>query len=506
MENNMVNNQVFKMRALSEEFLAGFKFVNPMVDASIDSDFKILMHREDSQLQQGVSALRLSAGGIKSSITITDIRAIQIEGNAFMYVNGKEFIGKLEKLPAGEVELTLDAEKEKLKISCEGNFMEINCDVVKQLDPSQQVSEAEAELLRYRVSLVNDIKRHTGNMSFLAEFALSQKNFVDIVKGLEKNPCIIDKEKFIRLRVFKERRLVEVINPETNEPMKNPDGTTQMQEKIFDVVEGISGDADRVSRMRRDGYMENGYESRINPNANINEISLFINLNVASNVVEAINKVKNVAALKDEPLRIYRTESDMYIKFGPARFMCRVQDLVANYNLEMFNYNATWCSRVNLADFKRTIELLNLSLSNIGGTKTSTLEVDSITRIVPSEKALRFEGTAFNGTGTSLKLPYVMMEGYSDLPPNVEAKIKVARKYIKEVLSSIESKSGKEVEIGLHLYKMKLAYVKDDKGNFVRDANGNPLKQEVPEMLLSITDATLGQYGVTQRIRVEVVN
>lgn len=502
MENNMINSKILKVRALRDSFLMGFKFVNPIVDSSVDGDLKILMKREESRVTPGVSVLRITAGGIKSSITITDIETISIEGDACLYVDGKELINNLEKSPNGEVILELDFEQEKIKITCEGNYMEIACDIVKQFDPSEEISEKEAALRRYRVSVVEELRRHSGSMNFIGEFALNQKNFVDIIKGLEKTPCIIDKEKYIRLRVFKERRVEQVIDPKTKQPIQDENGNIKVVENIYDVVEGVSGDGDRVARIIRDGYSVNGYQAKMVPT--INELSFFVNLKVAGNVVSAINNIKNISLMKSEPIIIRKTESAMYLNIGTARFVCEVQNLNANYDLQMFNSQAVWKSRVDLADFKRTIDLLNDFLDK--NNKISSLQVDNITKIVPEESALRFEGMSHSGLNTSLKQEYRMCQGYQDFAPGVNAKIKLPRKYMREAIASIESKKGKEVELGIHAYNLKTIYQKDEQGNFVRDEQGQPKTIQVPEMLLSISDGTLGQYGVTQRIRVEAVN
>lgn len=500
MENNQQLNNVMSVTVDGTTFLSAIKFVNPIVNSSVDGKLKILIQRTevvDVTSNSTVSMLRISAGGIKSSLTLMDIPVKGISGSSNAYVDGKELIDTITKLPEGDIGLEFDHNKEIIKIYCEGNVTGVSCEIMHIEVEGKELSEKELALLRYRNALLEEVRRDTREVESLGKFSMAQKDFVDIVKALEKCPYTIDGENYIKLRMFVGSR--EVPKADSNEQ----GGAVENVIEYYAAIEGTSEDGLRISKIVREGY-NIGYP----PNAQ--EITMLVNTKILNDVAEAIKAVKSIELFKDEPLIISRGPQEMCIRIGVAKFMCEVKDFAVGYGLHKFNYGYAWSAVVGLEDFKRRMSLMNTSL---GSAKDVLVDERNIAKIVPKEKAIRLEGISAKGVPVSLSVKYEMSPNFNDVDvinnnPNAELPFMITRKSLKDALDAIESKKGKLVQLGIHVYTETVnATQKGEDGRIKRDEANNAIvvQQEITRTLLSIADATLGDYGVHQRMEIEFV-
>ena len=455
-----------------DSFAGALKFVNPIVGKIVEDKMKVLIQRVGDKV-------RVSAGGLNSSIMVVDVETSNIVGECKAFVDGEELFANLRAFSSSELRFKLDSANSQIRLMSGKHNIGITCEIIKDYVGSSNVDEDEAKVLRYRNGVIEELQRAERDVQSGGMFMLSQEDFVGMAKALEICPYTVNGEKCVQLRMFVENRFVE---------KEIQSGNPVTVEEAFAVIEGLGSEKYRMNMIRKDGY-----HIAFAPGAQ--EISVILNTNVLAKVSSAIEGVKSNNVFKDEAVIISRGASEMCISIGSAKFLCSLPNYEIQSDREYFNFDYKWKVDINVKEFKSVMELLSRRLD--GASKNSIVEVRNETIIKPFEKCIRFVGTSAKGEPVDLAVDYEMAANFMDF--NVEkVEFNAPRKFIKEALGCIDSKS-KKVTLGIHLYTYQ-GKMKGPDGKFVRDENNNFVLGPQRGSLLSISDPGKGVY---QRMQVE---
>ena len=491
------NEQIFfEVKAMTDVYLSGIKFGEELSSnyEKASKEDRVLLERAtdgNNSWLRVFAAGRNNGGMNDSAFLITDLMVTSINANVSIFVNGKSFTKKISGLPKGEVTIKLDPARSVLIMSCEGDLVEMYC----QIFNSNQEGESE-----YREGLLYHISKRERDINSQAAVKILRDDFIDMFEAMEKFELdklidgTLEKESFFKMTLKNHAQgKIFVKRDEKGKVELDQDGRLQQDPKQYtlEVVGGGSKEIALIERPCIDMKLKEG-----------NELSIVVRSNYLVDLCQAFKKVKNLFDTSD--IIITFGKSEMCFYYGKSRYICPIgsEEVYCYENLR--NFQTQWSANIDAEELRKKLGLFVDNMNDLAKAKDKIVETSEVMKIVSANKEIVLEDLdgSQSGLHVRLKTKYNLTNGFKDLNEIASQGVAIIKleeansKKMAEALLSIKKSKLNYTSVRLSISAMseKVSQVKMINDSVCRDENGQPLFEEkvVTRAAIGVEDVISG--------------